>query len=1085
MATQFEIDCALMAGRAYQDTRNSTTWLPVPQGWSELEHLVKDSGFEAGYFKRSTGTNTEIVISFAGTGGDGDWGTNLSLYLGRVPAQLKEAADYYLSVKAANPDATITFTGHSLGGGLASLMAAFFGEQATTFDQAPFASTATTANAQIIKDYLLGLGKGYGTDPNVASALTRLDAFINGTDSLATRTTGISNIFVQGEALQSFSDKLGTPQEIQQTSLLNNQPFGLTSTDLHSQALLTAFLQSESFRAATEKLPDLLPLIFDSKLYKTDVGTGKVNFIEKLVQSEAAIPSGSLLDRFSADMTTLGAKQNWPSIVTDINTGNLGRALMAFALQKHYEETSTSAGAGKEFFTDMVGGVQFDIASVSDAFNTAFQNGDKLNLTDAKGYVQYFKSYLNTLPDGDRVIVEQLLPHMRDWYVQAGASGMNATDTLNRGAFMLGGVGADALVGGTGSDLLIGNAGDDLLQGGGGNDTMLGGSGNDAYVYTTGDGLDTILDTGGQNTLAVDGNVLAGGDQYGDTRVHRDTSGHLYVQADPKTLLIDGNIVIQNYGTGGTFGLTMNGAFADVNPITTNPPIVGDFGPMDFYDANGNVVYHYDDLNNLVTDPNKAGDRADTLNGSAANDHISSGAGNDTISATQGGNDLIEAGSGRDIVYAGGGNDVIIGGTEGDILYGSSGDDRLYADIQIDTATAIANGNTHADLNTQGDWLNGGAGSDTLVGSDAQDVLMGGGGSDLLIGGAGNDDILGDANYIAQSLNWTVTDTNGTRLFQPVTGETTAADGAADVIYAGEGNDYVWAGAGNDVVFGEGGNDQLSGNEGNDILSGGTGSDILSGGTGSDTFLYNQGDGEDWINDTANPTDLNVIHFGQGISASQIKLTGYLKLDLGSGDIIHINNFSAINKATDCSIQRFEFADGTALTAAELLKRGFDLTAQAGETAIGSDYGDRLSGGNGSTLAGMGGNDTYQYSRGNGEIHIADNLDGGQTNTLRFAAGISASDITLSLGSLKLDLGNGDTIHIDGILQDDVANTSSIQRFEFADGTTLTLTDLLAKGFDLNGAAGDNKMRRRTRAATINSYTAANDEAIHAWRVAA
>lgn len=73
-----------------------------------------------------------------------------------------------------------------------------------------------------------------------------------------------------------------------------------------------------------------------------------------------------------------------------------------------------------------------------------------------------------------------------------------------------GGAGNDLLFGGSGNDTLIGGSGNDLLHGGTGNDTLQGGAHNDTYRFERGDGVDTIQDSGGTDTLVLGEGITAG-----------------------------------------------------------------------------------------------------------------------------------------------------------------------------------------------------------------------------------------------------------------------------------------------------------------------------------------------------------------------------------------------------------------------------------------------------------------------------------------------------------------------------------------------------------------------------------------------
>lgn len=248
MAT--DIEYALMAGRVYQSTRGVINWLPDLQslGWTAFFPKQEASGFEAVSFQKGS----EIVISFAGTGSNVDWWANAGGAFGVTSDQLRQAADYYLQVKAVNPSATISFTGHSLGGGLASLMAVFFGGAATTFDQAPFRNSASVAVAATLKDYLRNQ-RGYSE-----AALQGLTNFINTAAAGVIPGEGnVRDFSVQGEFLSAASGlRIGAT-----TSLTHGTPDLTLTVVLHSQALLTAFLQSDQTSPDQYSLRDVTFII--------------------------------------------------------------------------------------------------------------------------------------------------------------------------------------------------------------------------------------------------------------------------------------------------------------------------------------------------------------------------------------------------------------------------------------------------------------------------------------------------------------------------------------------------------------------------------------------------------------------------------------------------------------------------------------------------------------------------------------------------------------------------------------------------------------------------------------------------------
>lgn len=120
-------------------------------------------------------------------------------------------------------------------------------------------------------------------------------------------TSLVKSINVSGEFLSglpwNIQDRIG------QSSYIPTNASGVSGLDLHSQALLTAFLQSmqtapseQTLNGVTAKLTDLMGMIFDSSLYAFSTDTGNAtnrNFLERLVQNETG---NAMVTSFTSDL---------------------------------------------------------------------------------------------------------------------------------------------------------------------------------------------------------------------------------------------------------------------------------------------------------------------------------------------------------------------------------------------------------------------------------------------------------------------------------------------------------------------------------------------------------------------------------------------------------------------------------------------------------------------------------------------------------------------------------------------------------------------------------------------------------------
>ena len=863
MATREEY--AALSARVYRDARGRTNTNPLPPGWNEIAYTSdlgngpSTNGFSGGAYQKGN----EIVIAVKGT----DFGSrtkamiedllsDISLGIGFGSAQLYEAALLYQRVRRDHPGANITFSGHSLGAGLASILSVWFNRPAVVFADAPFQLSGINGNfAQITLETLQRNGF---SDSQLESLIYYIDNG-DGTQSPAvnmsifnTREANVTSYYVQGEVLSTFP--LGWLPTIVGTNTMI--PIGggnkVGEVTLHSMVLHAALVMEDRLRQSTMALPNLISLMMDEKLYARPLASeDEQDFLTMLLNDEIRLlgsASPSLLDHFATDMhrLTLAGGQ------AAAEGSNLNKALIAFGIQAYYEQESAFT---QEAFQNFPGGIRFDRAMLQGS------------LSAIKGYGQYFLPYLQSRFAGETLTqIQTQLPLLQDWFIASGAMPSSAT-AENRAAFMLGTEGSDQFKGSTQNDLLVGDAGNDTLDGGAGNDVLMGGAGTDIYIYRPNDGTDTIIDTDGQGLLRygtpdTEQSLIVGLRRATDpTGRYASPDGTITYQLAGADLTITtptGTLTVRNYkpgdlnlrlidapaqdptlpiltGTdapnardpdhparGPNESETPNAADPELIGLAGGPRILDDlfsfFVNLDYRDQlydwrNQITAPGNDNLINLPFEPRTVPNQYETYTPIGA---IYSLGGDDwihgpdvTIQTTS---FYLNGGDGSDRIYASANRtylpnaDTPTPGQAGAVIDGEAGHDQLFG-------------------HWRNDWLSGGTGHDQLIGLAGADFLDGGTGNDWLSGDTpAHQDTVPLAGHPIADPAMLHYGTYASGYYRDLTDYTTWIRSAADV---------------NDILIG--GPDTTSEPD-HDTLLGGWGDDILQGGAGDDT-LYGDAHG--------------------------------------------------------------------------------------------------------------------------------------------------------------------------------------------------------------------------------------------------
>ncbi|MDX8348802.1 calcium-binding protein [Cognatiyoonia sp. IB215446] len=583
--------------------------------------------------------------------------------------------------------------------------------------------------------------------------------------------------------------------------------------------------------------------------------------------------------------------------------------------------------------------------------------------------------------------------HLQDIREQTkvfGTSGNNTVDGKNYD---------DNLFGLEGNDTLIGYAGDDVLDGGTGNDELNGGAGDDTYIWSRGDGADTIRETSNQSP-----------ERPSDV----DTLVLVDVLSTEVTLVRD---------------RSSSTAMDDLHLMVSDPSGDVKIDILDQFGAPGEGIEKIEFADGVVWTRQDIIERT-TIDGNDSNNTITGLASDDNIYGHDG-NDTLDAGAGNDVLIGGIGNDTLKGGDGGDTYVWSVGDgddkineketsdltqvDRLQftdvnsADVQLWRENS-SDGETRNDLYI------------TINGTEIVEVF------DQFSGnGEGIEQIV-----FADGVIWDREDVfSRTRL--EGTNEDDVAETAIVATLYGIEMQLVGSSA-RDNICGLGGNDVLRGQGGDDWLYGGLDDDTLYGGTGNDTYVWQLGDGNDTIRDTsATDAETDTLRLTDVASdgAALSKSGDDLLVTIGSEVITVVDRFDVGTNGDGDGVEFITFSDGVFV---EVLGG-----ALAEVVTTGTDAADTLNGwGLEDTIYGLGGNDTLSGQGGDDTL-----IGGAGVDTLR--GGSSSNQSSNGNDTYVWAMGDGNDIVED-------------RGWTATETDTLRLTDVASDGVSLHREEGQDDL---------------------------